>query len=164
MSIKLSNYDLSVLFYQKRINMKKFILPILFCFFANFNTANAQCGCDPISTIIEAKSASSFVMMVDVLEKTRIINPNIYDGYSEFILKVRVRRYWKGDAKRIMTIRVPENKDDCALNIELGESYLVYAVGKNVPLILSCSRTSLLSSDQAKADMIQLGENFKVPY
>lgn len=144
--------------------MKKTAFLLFLSIFVSIDTANAQCGCDPISTIVEAKSASTFVMMVDILEKTRIVNPNIYDGYSEFLLKVRVRRYWKGDAKRIMTIRVPEKKEDCALNLELGKSYLVYAVGKNVPLILSCSRTSLLSSNQAEADMVQLGENYKVPY
>ena len=148
----------------KRIDMKKIALLTLFCLFASINTASAECGCNPISTIVEAKSASSFVMMVDILEKTRIKNPNIYDDYSEFILKVRVRRYWKGDAKRIMTIRVPEHKNDCAVNLELGESYLIYAVGTNVPLVLSCSRTMPISSNQAKNDMMHLGENYKVPY
>lgn len=122
-----------------------------------FSNAAWACNCLPQSAAQEALKGSSYVMVAEVLEKTRITLSEIAPDYREFKVKVRVRHYWKGSPKRFMLIRTPEGVEECGAQLEVGKRYLIYAVGTAMPLVTSCSRTIEADSSQAHLDERQLG-------
>jgi hypothetical protein len=135
--------------------MKKLLL-LFFCLVPSLTFAE-QCDCIPLPNSVNAMSNSVNVMRVTVEEKERIPIPAISEDYKEFRVKVRVLKYWKGNAKHYMTLRVPANEVDCTTTLEPGKSYLVYTLGGEMPLLTKCSRILDADSPRAADDILRLG-------
>jgi hypothetical protein len=63
---------------------------------------------------------------------------------------------WKGPAYRQISVATSGDSASCGYSFQIGETYLVYAMGQGAELTTSlCSRTSSLS--QAQSDLAALG-------
>jgi len=140
-----------------RIAGLMFFLSPFYLFFSN------AIACDwlPDPSAVSAKNTSTLIFSGDVLSKEVMAIPQLGEGYKEYLVKFRVRRYWKGKPSRELVIRTPIGKENCGYDFESGKSYLVYAVDTKPPLVTFCSRSSLLSEPQAQEDMIRLGPGVK---
>lgn len=145
---------------MKKITAIHFFLLYFITQAINPSAAFSECSCLPLSNVSDSLNNSSYVMLADILEKSRVAIPAVSPNYKELKVKIRVQRYWKGTAKRLMTIRVPENAADCAINLETGKTYLIYALGGEIPLVTRCSRTKLANTPQAQSDITRLGKNY----
>lgn len=74
---------------------------------------------------------------------------------------------WKGVESDGIAVMTGRNSAMCGQHFSVGESYLVYAGERNSSggkfHVSSCSRTSVLDSQQAQADIDKLGEGEEFP-
>ncbi|NLF24973.1 MAG: hypothetical protein GX589_04855 [Deltaproteobacteria bacterium] len=128
-----------------------------------FGISDANCcDCLPEAAARSAKTSSTLVFSGEVVGKEQLSIPQLGSNYKEYLVKFRVLRYWKGEPTRNLTVRTAIGKDNCGYPFETGKTYLVYAVGGELPAVTSCSRTALLSENQAQEDILRLGAGTRV--
>ena len=97
------------------------------------------------------KHHAKAVFIGEVLE-VRVATKAEREEYSNFyIVRMRVERYWKGIKSREVTVET--DLTGCGPNLQVGEKYIVYGIGKR--LNTSCTRTRKLGD--AKKDLEALG-------
>ena len=102
----------------------------------------------PRSVMRRAKA----VFIGEVLEVRPATTAEREDGSNSYIATVRVERFWKGVKDR--KVSVETDMVGCGTNLEVGEKYLVYGIGKRLNTS-SCSRTRKLK--YAGQDLLVLG-------
>lgn len=131
---------------------------------------STACDCIPVSSVMNSKDSSTHVFVGEIRDislpklfektldnsKSEVSNEELSTEY--FLVKVRVKRFWKGHFQEEILLRTAKKPEDCGYNFAAGNQYLIYATGGKLPVVNSCSRTSSLDSENAKNDIRHLGE------
>lgn len=106
------------------------------------------CSCmRPESASIE-REASTAVFTGEV--------SNIAPSENGYIVDFSVSEHWKGTEGETIQVKTAENSAACGYAFDVGQSYLVYAVGEETDLSVNlCGRTAQL--DNAADDIIEFG-------
>jgi hypothetical protein len=134
------------------------MLAVLFCLFLIPAWGIAQtCDCLPVASARDALLTSTHVFVGTVLEKNRFSVRSVADDYKEFKVKMHVKRVWKGEIGKTITVRTPAQSESCGFDFRKGQSYLVYGIGDPMPIVTLCSRSASRESGRVASDKIQLG-------
>ncbi len=120
-------------------------------------TNPAKCECQPVASVLDSKNSSTHVFVGEILD-VLLGNKFNMETEKEFLVKTRIKRFWKGKFQEEITIRTPQKKEACGLQFAIGQQYLIYAIGDQSPIATSCSRTVQIDHENAKNDLKHLGE------
>ena len=140
--------------------MKNIFLILLISISPTVTLAEAsptKCECQPVASVLDSKNSATHVFVGEVLDVILGTNFNV-ESEKEFLVKTRIKRFWKGNFQEEITIRTPQKKEACGLQFAIGQQYLIYGIGEASPLTTSCSRTVQIDNENAKNDLKHLGE------
>ena len=106
------------------------------------------CSCVPLPPPIEhfKKATAVFSGKVIEIKKAKL---NIGNGmFLQKRVKFDVAKSWKGVEKKTVLLFTGRGGGDCGYGFEKGESYLVYAFGKDSLSTSICTRTRTLANAQ----------------
>ncbi len=162
-----------------RLNKQKIVISFVICLLLSATKVFA-CGCPSSSSESVSDKVKYAIKQSTMIFAGKVVGfeyrkgiPNQYmesrkkdSGknieYETLIVKFQVERWWKGEATTEVFLVTDKTKNSdgtgsgssCDYHFEEGESYLVYAYGKENELRTnSCSRTQLLN---------RAGENLKI--
>ena len=127
-----------------------------------FPNSALACDCEPLALVHEALTASTHVFSGKVIKQKEYKAPGVHQSYSERKYTFLIDKLWKGPKQKQITVRFPVKTEHCGLELALGKSYLVYAIGNPVPLSDACSRSIALDNKASKYDLRKLGKFTKI--